>query len=123
MKYLIRILIVMLVTVPFIASALEIIPCDGVTKACDFSMLLKLGNNIIKFCIVTGTSIFSIMFMYAGFKYLTAMGNEGQITKAHAYFWNSIVGFVIMLAAWLSVDFIFKALVKGANASDYILIK
>lgn len=113
---------IVIVSVPLFAyAALEIVPCDGVTKACDFNALVQLGNNIIKFCIVTGTSIFSIMFMYAGYEYLTAMGDTGKITKAHTYFWNAIVGFVIMLSAWLLVDFIFKMLVKN-NPNDYRLI-
>lgn len=132
MKYIIRVLTILIVSVPLASYAMSIIPCDGPTgvqggtgKVCDFTTLIALGNNIIRFCIITGTSVFSIMFMYAGFKYLTANGNPGQISTAHNYFLNAIIGFVIMLSAWLLVDFIFKSLLKpsgGASVDDYRLI-
>ena len=115
----------------FVYSAVlpNLIPCDpspipgasGAKGDCDFSALITMANNIIKFCIVLGTSVFAIVFMYAGYLYLTAMGDTGQISKAHGLFWNAIKGFVIMLAAWLLVDFILTALIPN-NSSDYRLL-
>lgn len=95
-----------------------LVPCDGAN--CDFAKLIQLGNNVIKFCIVVGSSVFAIMFMYAGYLYLTAMGNSSQISQAHGLFTNAVIGFIIMLAAWLIIDFIFDALVKG---EQYRLLK
>ena len=124
MKYILRIFAIVLVSLPVFAyAAMEIVPCGNPGQPdCDFNQLLKLGNNVIRFCIITGTSVFSIMFMYAGFEYLTAMGDTGKISKAHTYFWNAIIGFVIMLSAWLLVDFILTVLVKAKNPSDYRLL-
>jgi len=48
--------------------------------------------------------------MYAGYLYLTAVGDTGQISKAHGLFKNAIIGFIIILVAWLLVDFILTAL-------------
>jgi hypothetical protein len=62
------------------------------------------------------------MFAYAGYLYLTAMGNSGQISKAHTVFLDAIIGFIIMLSAWLFVDFILTALLKGDNPSQYRLL-
>ena len=102
------------------AAAGGLIPCDG--PDCNFASLVSLGNKIINFCIVAGTSVFSIMFMYAGFEYLTAMGDTGKISKAHTYFTNAVYGFIIMLAAWLIVDFILKALIDSSSLSKYRLL-
>ena len=44
------------------------------------------------------------MFIWAGFLYLTAAGNEGQVKKAHELFWAVFIGIVIALAAWLLVN-------------------
>jgi hypothetical protein len=134
MKYLIRIFVIVLISIPILASA-QILPklvvCDPspfngssiTNKTCDFSALLLVANNIIKFLIIIGTSIFSVVFMYAGFLYLTAVGDTGKISKAHGLFWNAIIGFVIMLAAWLLVDFILTALVKSDLSKYKILGK
>ena len=102
------------------AAAGGLIPCDG--PDCNFASLVELGNRIIKFCIIAGTSVFSIMFMYAGYEYLTAMGDTGKISKAHTYFTNAIYGFIIMLAAWLIVDFILKSLIDSGSLSKYRLL-
>ncbi len=119
MKYLIRILIIVVATVPFFVHAQlpSLIVCDpvptqsgGATGDCTFNSLLGLANAIIKFFIVIGASVFAIMFMYAGYLYLTAVGNSGQISKAHSIFLDAIIGFIIMLAAWLLVDFILTSL-------------
>ena len=122
MKYLIRITLIVLATLPFLAHAQlpSLIVCDG--PDCNFSSLVGLANNIIRFLIILGFSVFSIMFMYAGWLYLTAVGNTGQISKAHTLFLDAIIGFIIMLAAWLLVDFILTAFVKGNNPDQYRLL-
>ena len=131
MKYTIRIAIVIFASIPFLAYAQlpSLIVCDpvqtspgGATGDCTFSSIIGLANTVIKFLIILGTSVFSIMFMWAGFTYLTANGNTGKISKAHTYFLDAIIGFVIMLAAWLFVDFILTALVKGVNPNQYKLL-
>lgn len=124
MKNLLRILIVIVAILPLFVSAQTFIVCNPAPPSgtdCDFSKLILLANNIIKYCIVLGTSIFSIVFMYAGFLYMTARGDTGQISKAHGLFWDAIIGFVIMLAAWLLVDFILVSLVKN-NPGNYRLL-
>jgi hypothetical protein len=124
MKYIIRTVVVIVATLPlFVYSAglPPLVVCDpsptgagsGLSKVCDFSALITVANNIVRFCIVLGSSVFAIVFMYAGFLYLTARGDSAQISKGHSLFWNAIIGFVIMLMAWLFVDFIFTALVKN----------
>jgi hypothetical protein len=126
MKYLIRFFVVFAFCVPFLASAQlpSLIVCDPVdpAKPCNFSSLITLANTIIEVLIILGTTVFSIMFMYAGFLYLTANGNTGQISKAHGLFWNTIIGFVIMLLAWALIDFILMVLVKGQNPDQYRLL-
>lgn len=127
MKYLIKIIVAITICLPLFAYAAglpKLIVCDpSKGNDCDFGRLIQLANNVIKFCIIMGISIFSIVFMYAGFLYLTAMGNTGQISKAHGLFWNAIIGFVIMLAAWLLVDFILVSLVpQSAQPAKYRLL-
>lgn len=58
-------------------------------------VLLTLAIPIIVFFII-----------YAGFLYVTARGNENQITKAHQALLWSVVGGVIVLGAKLIIDVI-----------------
>ena len=109
--------------VPMIANGYDgIIPCGKSGPDCDYKSLISLGNNIINFCIIIGTSVFCLVFMYAGYLYLTANGDTGQIGKAHGLFWNAIIGFVIMLSAWLIIDFILTNLIKSTDVSKYRLL-
>ena len=127
MKYIIRILMILIISFPVIIYAAglpQLIVCDpasgGKGNECDFSKLLVLTNNIIRYIIILATSIFSIVFMYAGFLYLTAVGDTAQISKAHGLFKSAIIGFVIILAAWVFVDFILVKLL--AKPQDYRLL-
>lgn len=50
--------------------------------------------------------IFAILIIYGGVMWMTAGGNEGQVTKAKGIFKNSIIGLVIVLSAMLITNFI-----------------
>ena len=124
-SFLIRSVVFVLVTMPFLAYAQ--LPsltniCDPISNVpCDFRSLISLANTIIKFFIILGSSVFAIMFSYAGYLFLTANGSSGQLTKAKGFFWDAILGFVIMLSAWLFVDFILTVLVKN-NPEEYRIL-
>lgn len=92
-----------------------LIPCgnvvtDGSVSAgqeCTFDDLILLAQNVINFLIFKiGAPIAAVMFAYAGFLWVTNAGNEGQITQAKGLFWAVFIGFVVMLAAWLTINMI-----------------
>lgn len=95
----------------------RIVPCDGVGvgggTACTACHLGTLAQNILN----TGVFLFvvfaAIMFSYAGFLYLT---NEaiGEQQKAKTILGHVAGGLVIILAAWLVVDTLMKALLGGS---------
>ena len=89
-----------------------IVPCDGITRKCDFTQLLCLARNIINFLIVVSTSLAVISFIYAGFLYLTAGGDPGKVGNAHKIFWAVLIGFIFVLSAWVLVNTIISALLS-----------
>src|SRR3989344_5791287 len=89
-----------------------IVPCSG--PDCNFESLLRLARNIIDFLIVVSLPLTGISFIYAGFLYITAGGNEGKNKKNHDIFWKVLWGFVFLLSAWLIVQTILAALLKDA---------
>ncbi|MFA6273175.1 MAG: putative Ig domain-containing protein [Candidatus Paceibacterota bacterium] len=108
------------IAAPFSAQAVwtpgdAIVPCDGsVTHPCDFNALIVLTNNIIDFLIYLSVLIAVAMFAYAGFLYLTSVGDTGKMKEAHTIFTNAAYGFIFVLAAWLIVTLILSALASRA---------
>ena len=102
-----------------VALAEGLVPCEGADD-CNFAKLIEMANKVIKELILLGTSVFAIMFIYAGFQYLTAAGDTGKISSAHKVFTSALYGFIIMLSAWLLISFILTSL--GVTKAEFKLI-
>jgi len=77
------------------------------TQQCTFDDLIILAQNVINFLIFNIASpLAAVMFAYAGFLYVTNAGNESRVNEAKGIFWAVFWGFVIVLAAWLTVNMI-----------------
>ena len=99
----------------------QLVPCDGsAASPCDFPALIHGVQHVITFLLVVAAPIASILFAYAGFLYLTAQGDTGQVSKAHSIFLTVFLGLVFALAAWLVVNTISNALL---GSSDYSLLE
>jgi hypothetical protein len=94
----------------YAATASGLIPCGnapGAGEACTFDDIIKLAQNVINFLIFKIASpIAAVMFAYAGFLWVTNAGNESKITQAKGIFWAVFIGFVVALAAWLTINMI-----------------
>jgi len=101
----------MLLAVPLLAHAADLVPCNGTTTPCSFDALLALINNVIKFMLFDLSMPFAaILFAYAGIILLTSGGSGEKRNKAKSIFLNVFIGFVIALAAWLIVETVIHAL-------------
>lgn len=85
-----------------------LVPCTGTD--CDFNSFLTLIGNVINYTIFIAVPIAAVAFSYAGFLYLTAVGDTGKIEEAHGIFKSVLTGVFIMLAAWLLVNAILTGL-------------
>lgn len=56
--------------------------------------------------------IFLVLTVYAGFLWMTAQGNSGQVEKAKDLLINAIIGLVIVSAAYSITIFVGQQLVK-----------
>ncbi len=63
-----------------------------------YDFIKTIINEIL---IPIGGVIAVLMIMYAGFLYVTARGNQAQITKAHEALLYSAIGAAILLGAWV----------------------
>jgi len=122
---LIFVVIFVLLFVPFIGLAQptfvgDVVPdCSGNPGgACGYCDLMTLAERVIEFLIFFAIIVAILMIIYAGFLYLTAGSNAGQVTKAHSTFRVAIFGLVLVLASWLIIELIVSSLVDDAVIGD-----
>ena len=83
----------------------------GFSDPCDFNMVMAFINNAINFLVVIlATPLFALIIVYAGWLYLSSGGSSENVTKAKTILKNSIIGYVVALAAWLIVKSILLGL-------------
>lgn len=68
--------------------------------------LPTLIGNLIQLALgFVGLIVFGL-FLYAGFLWMTAQGNEEQVGKAKQMMGNAVIGFVIVTAAYAIASFV-----------------
>lgn len=78
-------------------------------------------TNVVKVVLTFLATIFVVLIIFAGFKYMTAGGNDSQIDEAKKLIINAIIGLLIVLSAYAITAFISSriiAAVRGANNFD-----
>jgi zinc transporter ZupT len=125
-KKIIPILFLFMVLLPVFASAVTIMPnCGGhivdsngnvigEQLPCGFNDLLKLVNNIINWIIWISIPVAAGVFAWAGIQYMMT-GVSDKKSAAKAMLQKVFIGFVCILAAWLIVGTIIKALLKDPS--------
>lgn len=85
------------------------------TSSCDFHDFVALLQRLTTFFLVAIAAPFAaIFFVYAGFLYMTAAGNQAKMNQAKSIFIWVVIGFAIALAAWLLVN----TLITGLNVES-----
>ncbi|MCD4693869.1 hypothetical protein K8R62_00750 [bacterium] len=59
--------------------------------------------------------IFIILIIYGGFRWMTARGNEQQVTEAKQSIQRAVIGLIIIIAAYAITFFVFEALNQVNN--------
>ena len=88
---------------------------------CDFEKLIEQVQVVLDFLIFKIASpLAAVMFAYAGYLYVTNMGNESKIKEAHEIFWNVFLGLTMALAAWLVVNFILVFFLGASSPFNFL---
>ena len=85
-----------------------LVPCGAtlngkIDNPCNFDHFLILVSRITNYLIIIGAAVAALAFGWAGYLMMTAGGEMGKIEEAKAIFTKVLVGFLIMLSAWLIV--------------------
>lgn len=73
--------------------------------------------SIIKTALGLLAVIFLVLMVFSGFQWMTASGNESQISKAQDTIKAALIGLVIVLAAYAITYFVFKYLPFTASTT------
>jgi len=114
MKKILFIILLSLLVVPSLVKAVPNIGVDsaqqiagqaGYAPANEYTLSETVGRYIRVILSLTGT-IFLGLTVYAGFLWMTASGNEEQVTKATDIIKMAVIGLVITLAAFSITAFV-----------------
>lgn len=91
------------------AESAGLVTCSG--PDCNLCSFVTMVNNLVAWLVGFLTLAAVLAIVYAGFKLVVSGGDEGAMTDAKKMLTNIVIGFVIVLSAWLIVDTLMKALV------------
>lgn len=77
---------------------------------------LVIAGKIINIMLGAVGTIVVILFIYSGFLWMTAAGNEEKITKAKRILANAIIGTVIVVMAYAISYFVINQLLRASGA-------
>ena len=95
-----------------LVEAKGLVPCGGGgdEQPCNACHAMTMVNGLISYLFTIVAFLAVMVMMYAGVKLVTSQGNASAWEEAKGMLTNVIVGFVIVLAAWLVVDTLMKML-------------
>lgn len=85
-------------------------------EATDLSAAQFVGSIINAALALIGVIFFAQM-VYAGYLWMTARGEKDQVEKAQDTIRRSVIGIVIVLAAWAVTVFVVNAVIGASGAS------
>ncbi len=98
-----------------LSSATTELSAIGTTIGADATNTLpEIIGNVIRVLLSVLGIIFVVLVVYAGFLYLTAAGEDTKVKKAKTLLTQSVIGLVIIVAAYAIAAFVIAALTDVA---------
>jgi len=117
MKWMLALLFVLVPNIVFGQDTGGLVKCSG--PDCNLCTLVTMTNEILQWVMGVLISLAVLGLMYAGIKLVTSGGDTSAWTSAKNMFTNIIIGFVIVLSAWLIVDTLLKMVLTDEIQTKY----
>lgn len=91
-------------------SEYDLVTCSG--PDCNLCTAVDMVDNIVDLLFTLLSIAAVLVLVFAGFKLVVSAGNPGAMSAAKSMITSVIVGFIIVLSAWLIVDTVMKALIS-----------
>ncbi len=72
-------------------------------------------GTLISYALLLVGSVFLALIVYGGYTWMTARGNEKQLTEAKTTITEAAIGLVLIMAAWLITAYVLTAVLKAAK--------
>ena len=114
-------LIVAILSLPAVISAQGIVPCnpkmvDGkIVDNCGFCQVGQLVKNGFDWTVSVFGIVVVLLIIYAGLKMVLSVGNVSAKSEARRLIATAIIGYIILLAAWMLVDDFLKFFIPGSS--------
>lgn len=82
----------------------------------DTDGFVRTIGSIIKTALLFTGTIFLVLFIYAGFLWMTAGGNSDQVKKATSMMRNAVIGLIIIFLSYSISVFVFRMLAETQAA-------
>jgi hypothetical protein len=100
-------------------NAFNVVPCGGSGQPeCNLALFVVMIGNIINVIIALSIPATMLVFAWLGVLLLISQGDISKINRAKGIAWNVMVGFIVILSAWLLVNVLYLA-VTGKGFNDY----
>jgi len=117
LSFFFALLILTVLPMPAAAQFGPIVPEVCRTCACGFGGVLAIVQNVVNFMIGIAIIFGTIIMVWAGGLYIVSATNPESRSTANKMLLNAVIGIVIVLSAWLVVDFVMKTLYN--NGSEF----
>lgn len=100
-------------SVPLFSSDWHLVPEACRACPCGIGGVLQVIQNLMNIAISLGLVLCVLAIVLAGFYWLLTPTNPGGRMRARKILANAAIGFVVIISAWLIVDFVMKLVYDG----------
>ncbi|HYE23282.1 MAG TPA: pilin [Candidatus Paceibacterota bacterium] len=91
----------------------------SIPSAPDWGCVMQTMQNLINLAISLSFILAIIYIVYTGFMFVSSAGSPGQREAAKTRLMNVVIGILVVLSAWLIVDFIMKTLYDPQGDANF----
>jgi hypothetical protein len=81
----------------------------------DFGCVLQVAQNVLNLVVSLAVVAMTLWIAYAGWQLIVSGGNPQKLKESRSRFINIAIGLLVVLAAWLIVDFVMKSLYRETS--------
>lgn len=86
---------ILLIAAPALAAE------GGLQNPSVFGSIPEFIAGVLRAIVMIAIPIITLFFVYAGFKFIMARGNEGKLQEARMNFLYAVLGSLLILGAWV----------------------
>ena len=109
---------------PFAASARGLVPCGGYQdngtpeRVCNVEDAFVLVARVTNFLIAMAGVFAVFEFIRSGFWLIVSMGNEEDITKNKSAMQNAVIGFILVMMAFMFINTVANYMLSRVIVTD-----